>query len=110
MPRYPLLGLPEFSTIAAHDHYNVRKRKARRSRRTARQDPSAYRELMPDLEALDRMIEVPGGQRRAVPRRYSGLAAASLGSRRERTSFPTTGRNYFEAMMGHIGYQPLPAV
>ena len=26
-PRYPLLGLPEFATIAAHDHYIVRKRK-----------------------------------------------------------------------------------
>ena len=25
---YPLLGLPEFATIAAHDHYMVRKRKA----------------------------------------------------------------------------------
>src|ERR1700737_3813217 len=27
-PRYPLLGLPEFGTIAAHDHYVMRKRKA----------------------------------------------------------------------------------
>jgi glutaredoxin 2 len=26
-PRYPLLGLPEFGTIAAHDHYVVRKQK-----------------------------------------------------------------------------------
>jgi glutaredoxin 2 len=25
-PRYPLLGLPEFATIAAHDHFVVRKR------------------------------------------------------------------------------------
>ena len=28
MPRYPLLGLPEFGTVAALDHYNLRKRKA----------------------------------------------------------------------------------
>src|SRR5712691_4014 len=28
MPRYPLLGLPEFGTIAALDHYTLRKRKA----------------------------------------------------------------------------------
>jgi glutaredoxin 2 len=28
MPRYPLLGLPEFATVAALDHYNLRKRKA----------------------------------------------------------------------------------
>ena len=27
MPRYPLLGLPEFATVAALDHYNLRKRK-----------------------------------------------------------------------------------
>jgi glutaredoxin 2 len=27
MPRYPLLGLPEFATAAAHDHYTLRKRK-----------------------------------------------------------------------------------
>ena len=26
MPRYPLLGLPEFATIAALDHYKLRKR------------------------------------------------------------------------------------
>src|SRR5690349_19617236 len=25
MPRYPLLGLPEFGTVAALDHYNLRK-------------------------------------------------------------------------------------
>ena len=25
MPRYPLLGLPEFATIAALDHYKLRK-------------------------------------------------------------------------------------
>ena len=28
MPRYPLLGLPEFGTVAALDHYNLRKREA----------------------------------------------------------------------------------
>jgi len=27
-PRYPLLGLPEFATVAAHDHYTARKRKS----------------------------------------------------------------------------------
>src|ERR1700681_767494 len=27
-PRYPLLGLPEFATVAALDHYTVRKKKA----------------------------------------------------------------------------------
>jgi glutaredoxin 2 len=28
MPRYPLLGLPEFATVAATDHYTLRKRKS----------------------------------------------------------------------------------
>jgi glutaredoxin 2 len=28
MPRYPLLGLPEFATVAALDHFTARKRKA----------------------------------------------------------------------------------
>src|SRR5262245_40710259 len=27
MPRYPLLCLPEFATVAARDHYHMRKRK-----------------------------------------------------------------------------------
>jgi glutaredoxin 2 len=38
MPRYPLLGLPEFATIAALDHYKLRKHSGvRRFRRAARQ-------------------------------------------------------------------------
>ena len=60
MPRYPLLGLPEFATIAALDHYTLRERKAfgdfvELRANTRRQ----IGELMPDLEDLARLIEHP---------------------------------------------------
>ena len=58
--RYPLLGLPEFGTIAAVDHYVVRKRKRLGDlvevRAKAREQIDA---LMPELEALDGLIESP---------------------------------------------------
>src|SRR6476646_10885633 len=57
-PRYPLLGLPEFATIAALDHYNLRKRKAIGDfvelRAHTREHINA---LMPDLEELDHLVE-----------------------------------------------------
>jgi glutaredoxin 2 len=59
-PRYPLLGLPEFGTIAAHDHYVVRKRKSLGDlvelRARTRELIDA---LMPDFEKLGAMIERP---------------------------------------------------
>ena len=60
MPRYPLLGLPEFATIAALDHYNLRKRKAYGDFVELRANTRRHiDELMPDLEELDRLIESP---------------------------------------------------
>ena len=60
-PRYPLLGLPEFATIAALDHYTLRKRKAIGDFVELRgQHPRRYiDDLLPDLEDLDRLIESP---------------------------------------------------
>src|SRR4029077_18960700 len=59
-PRYPMLGLPEFGTVAALEHYNVRKRKAlgdlAELRANTRQHIAA---LAPDLGELDRLIEHP---------------------------------------------------
>jgi glutaredoxin 2 len=59
-PRYPLLGLPEFGTVAARDHYVVRKRKSLGDfvevRAKTREQLDA---LMPELETLDRLIESP---------------------------------------------------
>ena len=59
-PRYTLLGLPEFSTIAAHDHFIVRKQKRLGDlvELRARTRELIY-ELMPNLEKLDGMIERP---------------------------------------------------
>ena len=67
MPRYPLLGLPEFATVAALDHYNLRKRKAFGDfielRANTRRSLS---ELMPDLDALDHLIESPAAINRTT--------------------------------------------
>jgi glutaredoxin 2 len=112
MPRYPLLGLPEFTTVAARDHYNLRKSKAYGDFVELRANTRHYiKELMPDLEELDRLIEMPSAINgklsrddiRVLPLLRS--AAVVMGLR-----FPSKVRGYFEAMMERTGYQPLPAV
>jgi glutaredoxin 2 len=112
MPRYPLLGLPEFATIAAHDHYVVRKRERYGDfvalRAKTREQIDA---LMPELEALDRLIERPAAVNgtlslddiRVLPLLRSAAVVKGL-------RLPAKVRDYFEAMMRRIGYQPLPAV
>jgi glutaredoxin 2 len=111
-PRYPLLGLPEFSTIAAHDHYVVRKRQRLGDlvelRAQTREQIDA---LMPELERLDGLIESPNGVNgtlslddiRVLPLLRSAGVVKSL-------RFPQKVRDYFETMMRRIGYQPLPAI
>jgi len=112
MPRYPLLGLPEFGTIAALDHYNLRKRKAFGDFVELRANTRHYiDELMPDLEELDRLIESPlavNGKLslddiRVVPLLRSTAIVRGL-------RFPQKVWEYFESMMSRIGYQPLPVV
>lgn len=112
MPRYPLLGLPEFGTIAALDHYNLRKRKAFGDFVELRANTRHHiNELMPDLEELDRLIESPlaiNGNLslddiRVLPLLRSVAIVKGL-------RFPHKVREYFEAMMSRIGYQLLPAV
>jgi glutaredoxin 2 len=94
MPRYPLLGLPEFATVAARDHYIMRKYKtygdfaALRAKTNEQIDA-----LMPELEALDRLIESPTAVNGALSRddvRVLPLLRA--------------------AAVERIGYAPLPAV
>jgi glutaredoxin 2 len=111
-PRYPLLGLPEFSTVAALDHYTLRKRKALgdfielRAETRRRID-----ELMPDLEKLDELIESPAAINgktslddvRVLPLLRSAAVVKGL-------QFPNKVRGYFESMMDRIGFKPLPAV
>lgn len=111
-PRYPLLALPEFATIAARDHFTVRKRKRLGDlvelRAKTRELIDA---LVPDLEVLDRMIENPKAVNgtlsfddiRVLPLLRSAGVVKGL-------RFPEKVRSYFESMMSHIGYQPLPAI
>ena len=111
-PRYPLLGLPEFGTVAALDHYIVRKRKLLGDfvelRAKTREQIDA---ITPELEKLDRLIEsslaVNGklslDDIRVLPLLRSAAVVKGL-------RFPHKVREYFEAMMERIEYQPLPTV
>ena len=112
MPRYPLLGLPEFATVAALDHYNLRKRKAFGDFVELRANTRQHiKELMPDLEELDGLIESPTAINgtlslddiRVLPLLRSAAVVKGL-------RFPPKVRDYFETMMDRIGYQPLPTV
>jgi glutaredoxin 2 len=112
MPRYPLLGLPEFATVAALDHYHIRKRKSFGDFVELRAKTRTYiKDLTPDLEALDRLIESPHAINgslslddiRVLPLLRSAAIVKGL-------TFPRKVRDYFETMMERIGYQPLPAV
>ncbi|HEV8028943.1 MAG TPA: glutaredoxin 2 [Stellaceae bacterium] len=111
-PRYPLLGLPEFATVAALDHYMLRKRKAIGDFVELRANTRQYvKALMPDLDALDRMIESPLAVNgtisyddiRVLPLLRSAAVVAGL-------RFPRKVRDYFESMMSRLGHRPLPAV
>jgi glutaredoxin 2 len=111
-PRYPLLGLPEFASVAALDHYHLRKRKTLGDFVELRASTREHiGKLMPDLEELDGLIQSP----RAINGKLSlddvrilpllRSAAVVKGLR-----FPSRVRDYFETMMSQIGYAPLPAV
>ena len=112
MPRYPLLGLPEFATAAALDHYIMRKRKTygdfAELRSHTRQQID---ELMPKLEELDALIESPQAVNgtlsmddiRVLPLLRSVAVVKGL-------PVPRRVRNYFESIMNRVGFQPLPAV
>jgi len=111
-PRYPLLGLPEFGTIAARDHYVVRKRKAIGDLVELRAATRRYiGELVPELDQLNGLIERPDAMNgalslddvRVLPLLRSAAVVKGL-------RFPQHVRDYFEVMMGRIGYQPLLAV
>ena len=112
MPRYPLLELPEFATIAALDHYTFRKRKTFGDFVELRAHTRSYvNALMPDLEELDALIESPRAVNgtlsmddiRVLPLLRSAAVVKGL-------KFPEKVRAYFETMMENIGYQPLPAI
>jgi len=111
-PRYPLLGLPEFATVAALDHYTLRKRKTLGDLTELRANTrQLLNELTPQLDALDRLIESPRAVNgtlslddvRVLPLLRSAGVVAGL-------KFPAKVRDYFETMMAAIGYRPLPAI
>jgi len=111
-PRYPLLGLPEFATVAALDHYTVRKRKVFGDLVEVRAKTREYiKQLMPHLDALDRLIEAPTAVNgtvsmddiRVLPLLRSAAVVRGL-------RFPEKVRAYFETMMARLGHHPLPAV
>ena len=111
-PRYPLLGLPEFGTVAALDHYTIRKRKTLGDLVELRaRTRELLRELTPRLEELDRLIESPQAVSgalsvddvRVLPVLRSAAVVKGL-------RFPDKVRRYYETMMDRLGYQPLPAV
>jgi glutaredoxin 2 len=111
-PRYPLLPLPEFGTVAALDHYNLRKRKVMGDFVELRANTRRFiNDLMPDLELLDRLIESPQAINgrlsmddiRVLPLLRSMAVVKGL-------RLPQKVREYFETMMARVGYQPLPQV
>jgi glutaredoxin 2 len=111
-PRYPLLGLPEFATIAAHDHYVVRKRKALGDLTELRAATRRYiDELAPELDEAEGFIERSDAVNgtlslddiHVLPLLRSAAVVKGL-------RFPPKVRDYFETMMRRIGHQPLPAV
>jgi glutaredoxin 2 len=112
MPRYPLLGLPEFATVSALDHYTARKRKLFGDLVEVRAKTRDYiKQLMPDLETLNRLIETPAAVNgtvsmddiRVLPLLRSAAVVKGL-------SFPEKVRAYFETMMARLGYHPLPVI
>jgi glutaredoxin 2 len=112
MPRYPLLGLPEFATVAALSHYRLRKRKAFGDFDELLAHTRRYiAELMPSLETLDGMIESPAAINgelslddiRVLPLLRSAAVVKGL-------QFPSKVRSYFETMMARTGYAPLPII
>lgn len=112
MPRYPLLDLPEFATVAAHDHYIVRKRKAYGDFIELRAQTRRFiAELMPHLEALDQLIEradaINGRLSKDDIRILPLLRSAAIV---DGLRFPARVRAYFETMMDRTGFKPLPIV
>ena len=112
MPRYPLLALPEFGTVAALDRYTVRKRKTFGDFVELRANTRHYlSELDPSFDELNRLIERPQAVNgtlsmddvRVLPLLRSAAVVKGL-------RFPEKVRGYFETMMATIGYQPLPAI
>ena len=112
MPRYPLLPLPEFRTVAARDHFLVRKREAYPDMEMLRSKTREYlSQLDPILEDLAHEIADPNAINgtlslddiRILPLLRSVAVVEGL-------EFPTAVAAYFQKMMRRIGYRALPRI
>jgi len=112
MPRYPLLPLPEFRTIAARDHFIVRKRETYPDLTQLRARTKEFlAELAPVLDALAQEIVEPfainGTLSRDDLRILPLLRSVAVV---EGLSLPPRVEEYFETMMNLVGFEKLPSI
>ena len=112
MPRYPLLPLAEFRTVAARDHFIVRKRDAYPDMPSLRSKTRAFLDdLAPVLEDLAAEIASPdainGTLSRDDVRILPLLRSAAVV---EGLRFPPVVDAYFQTMMERAGARPLPQI
>jgi len=112
MPRYALLPLREFRTVAARDHFLVRKRAGYPDMEGLRARTREFlAELKPVLEDLAGEIAAPEAingelskdDLRIVPLLRSAAVVEGL-------EMPAPVEAYFKTMMGRVGARPLPTV
>jgi len=112
MPRYALLPLPEFRTVAARDHFLVRKGQAYPDMESLRAKTREFvSQLVPILEALAEEIQSPAAVNgtlsrddiRILPLLRSAAVVEGL-------QFPAALNAYFSTMMKRLGYLPLPRI
>ena len=112
MPRYPLLPLPEFRTVAARDHFLVRKREPYPDMELLRSKTREYLSLLyPILRDLAQQIADPNGINGTLSRDDIRILPLlrSVGVV-EGLEFPTAIDVYFKRMMKRIGHLPLPRI
>lgn len=112
MPRYPLLPLPEFRTVAARDHFIVRKRGAYPDLVLLRARTREFlAKLDPVLEALAHEIAGPeainGTLSRDDLRILPLLRSAAVV---EGLVMPQKVDDYFTGMLSRLGLAPLPRI
>lgn len=112
MPRYALLPLPEFRTVAARDHFLVRKRETYPDMEALRAETREFMsQLTPILDALAEEVASPAAVNgtlsrddiRILPLLRSAAVVDGL-------QFPAAVDAYFSTMMSRLGYPPLPRV
>lgn len=112
MPRYPLLPLAEFRTVAARDHFILRKREAYPDMVALRAKTRVYlTQLAPILDDLATEIASPNGINGALSkddlRILSLLRSVAVV---DGVQFPPPVQVYVDAMMSTLPYAPLPQI